>query len=165
MNPRDWKKTYVNDRPDIPNLSAAYSGLSQLFQVKPKVSEIGRYTFNPQIEWTGGGISTTPRDLATWTYRLHSGKVLSRDMYELMITSSSVEEQFPDGSKYGHGCILWNRNGAPFYGHSGIMPGFLSLTEYSSEGKYAIAIQVNTDRLARGKSLSSIAEGLHSFFK
>ena len=160
-----FNETYVNDRFDIPNLSAAYSGLGQLFHVKEKVASIGAYSFNPQIEWTGGGISTTPRDLAKWTLKLHQGGIVSPESYQTMITSSDVDDQFPDGSKYGHGCILWVWDGNNYYGHSGIMPGFLSITLYAPKFDYALAIQVNTDQLPPGKSLTTIAQGLNDILQ
>ncbi len=161
LHPLGLAKTFINDRPNLPGLSSAYSGLSQLFQVQEKVALPGKYTFNPQIEWTGGGISTTPTDVAKWTFWLHSGEVLSAESYQKMIEAVTIADQFPDGGKYGRGCILRPGVQQTYYGHSGIMPGFLSITEFSPNGQYAIAIQVNTDRLTPGKNLSAVSDALH----
>lgn len=164
LTPLHLKETYVNDRPDIPQLSAAYSGLSQVFKVKPKVSNLGVYSFNPDVEWTGGGMSSTPADLARWIYKLHHDQVLSSNSYETMIKPLTFEKQLPDGSKYGHGCMIWDLDGDIYLGHSGIMPGFLSLVQYSVNKEYALAVQINTDLLPRGKSINIIADGLHEIY-
>ncbi len=162
--PLKLKETFVNDRPEIPQLSAAYSGLSQVFKVKPKVSSLGTYSFNPDVEWTGGGISSTTADLARWIYKLHHDEILNANSYETMITPLPFEKQLPDGAKYGHGCMIWNLDGETYLGHSGIMPGFLSIVQYNVEDKYALAVQINTDLLPRGKSIDDIARNLHDIY-
>lgn len=165
LEPHALRETHVNDGPKIPNLSAAYSGLSEAFKIKPKVAISGEYTFNPQVEWTGGGMSSTTRDLARWIYRLHSGEVLTGPSYRIMVEPVPFERQLPDGSKYGYGCIIWKSDDGTYFGHSGIMPGFLSLAQYAPEYKYSLAIQVNKDLLPRGKSLNEIALLVHSLYQ
>ncbi len=38
----------------------------------------GKFIINPQIEWAGGGLATTPADLARWAKLLFEGRAFDK---------------------------------------------------------------------------------------
>jgi len=46
----------------------------------------GKFVFNPQFEWTGGGFASTPEELARWAQALYGGRVLGKEMQAQMLT-------------------------------------------------------------------------------
>lgn len=139
-------QTAPSIQPQIANLTAAYTGnmFGKIFG--EKVSKLGQYGFNPQFEWTGGGFVTNATDLARWINHLYSGDLLDASVKTQMYTPVNRQTGLPNpATGYGLGAEIFATSYGVAYGHSGFMPGFLSIMAYLPDYEMAIALQVNTD--------------------
>jgi D-alanyl-D-alanine carboxypeptidase len=102
----------------------------------------GVLAFNPQMEWTGGGVSATAKDLARWAKLLYEGKAFDSSLLPAMLNGIATD-MGPD-VKYGLGVILRPSSLGPTYGHSGFFPGYRTQMLYFPEHRLAVAIQMNT---------------------
>jgi len=110
-----------------------------------KVSAMGEYAMGPQFEWTGGGFITNPSDLAKWVYELNQGKILQASSLAQMYSPVNRQTGVPASTGYGFGAEVFATTRGVAYGHSGFMPGFISLTAYLPEYDMAVALQINSD--------------------
>jgi D-alanyl-D-alanine carboxypeptidase len=116
-----------------------------------KMVKNGKYAFNPQIEWTGGGFVTTVSDLCNWANHLYGQDVLSNEIKAEMLTSSGVQTSLFENAEYGLGVFLGKTNNISYYGHTGFVPGYRTVMEYVPNYKIAMAMQVNADKQQQGK--------------
>lgn len=110
------------------------------FQKQPIITK-GKFLMNPQSEWAGGGFASTVEDLARWAQALYAGEVLSKNLLDEMLNSTTVGE----GKNYGLGVEILQTKFGTAYGHDGEFPGYLSEMRYFPNYKFAIAVQVNSD--------------------
>lgn len=146
--------TQIADRRDLPHLPVGDSHLPAMFHLPTKVVAGGRYAFNPQLEWAGGGFASTAADLARWGTALFGGKVLSRPWLAQMTTPSGVQTDFPDGAQYGLGAILWQTELGPAWGHSGFVPGFNAILQHLPRQGVTLALLCNSDAALKGAGRS-----------
>ncbi len=150
----------------IDGLAAGYEHPENTFQTAVKVAERGVLSFNPSVEWTGGGFVSNPQDLVRWARAIYSGRALAEPYLEDLIESG-----FRGGdTDYGLGVFVNEGAPGPRWGHGGIYPGFRSSMRYYPDVDLAVALQVNhgaandialwTDRLA-GR-LATLLEGSDS---
>ncbi|MGE0142225.1 MAG: serine hydrolase domain-containing protein [Planctomycetota bacterium] len=137
----ELRDTALSDRRELPGLvNGLASGLA--FHRGPVLAD-GRYFVNPQFEDRGGGMYSTPADLARFVRELLAGSeypVAARSiLLETVATRSRVCE------RYGLGVMVDSTPLGPRIGHSGFMPGFLSRVSWYPEHELAIAIQFCTD--------------------
>lgn len=139
----------TNTRPavasTIAGLVAGYTGLSREMLLPVKMAENAVYAFNPQFEWTGGGFTTNVRDLAVWAKALYGGKVLSGPMLQEMLTPAPVPTDLYENAGYGLGAFVGETNSTKYYGHTGFVPGYVTVMQYVPDFDIAIALQINTD--------------------
>jgi CubicO group peptidase (beta-lactamase class C family) len=101
----------------------------------------GRFVYNAQAEFAGGGLITTSHDLAKWATRLWTGKVFSRArLYDMLDAKPTGEE-----SAYGLGTEIVSSARGPIYLHDGWIFGYQTVVLYLPEQKLTAAIQVNAD--------------------
>ena len=91
--------------------------------------ESGEIVVNPKFTFAAGNIYTNVYDLLRWERMLHTGKLLSQESYNEMITPS-------EDSGYGFGLIISDG----IIRHSGVIDGFNSYTEYDSAKDITIII-------------------------
>ena len=96
--------------------------------------ESGEIVVNPKFTFAAGNIYTNVYDLLRWERMLHTGKLLSQESYNEMITPS-------EDSGYGFGLIISDG----IIRHSGVIDGFNSYTEYDSSKDITIIILENYD--------------------
>lgn len=134
---------------DLTGMACGYVNVeANLFQLKQEnVIRQGRFVFNPQMEWGGGGFASTPGCLARWAYLLYSGDILSSAMKKEMRTT--VEAKLGPGSRYGLGLMQRSSDHGLVIGHSGYFPGYLTDMSYFVEHDIALVIQVNTTKMSR----------------
>ncbi|MHC5003085.1 MAG: penicillin acylase family protein, partial [Planctomycetota bacterium] len=130
--------------PEIPGLAGGYVDLRQnLFGLtEANVVRNGRFVFNPQFEWAGGGFATTPRDLARWARELYAGDVLDAAMRAEMLRG--VPARLGPESRYGLGVMIRPGPVGKVLGHAGYFPGYLTDMAFYPDHGLALAIQVNT---------------------
>lgn len=143
--PCNLKHTVHSDRRSIPGLIQGYTNLTEELLLPRKVLNDNRYAFNPQLEWTGGGLASTVSDLTLWASQLFGGRVLKQETLELMLTPSPYETTLFEKAGYGLGTFIGVTEGVTYYGHTGFSPGYITYIQYLPDYDIAIALQVNDD--------------------
>ena len=136
-------RTFATESPVIPGLAQGYAGPGNPFGGFDAMVEGGRLRINPQFEWGGGGFASTAADLSRWTWLIHEGRAFDPGLLEDFRTGTPAPLG-PEG-EYGLGVIMMELpQGGTAWGHSGIMPGYRTEAYYFPEGRFALALQVNT---------------------
>ena len=104
--------------------------------------EDGRFVFNPQLEWAGGGYASTTEDLARWAKADYEGRAFDPELLSMVL--DGVLARLGPGSSYGLGVIIQETPLGVTYGHSGFFPGYLTQVAYYPAYRFAVAVQVNT---------------------
>jgi len=156
----DLKNTIVNDNSNLEGLASGYSGFLSKYGFPEKVYSDGRFAFNPQMEWCGGGVSSTTTDLARWAKMLYEGKIVTKESICNMTTPVNFETDLSDNARYGYGCIITISDSLLYYGHQGFFPGYRSIVQYNPKYKFSIALQFNKDNPETKQSLNEL---LHPF--
>ena len=147
LEPLKLAETLPSDRRVISKVITGYSMPNSPFGIEGRVIVDGKFLFNPQMEWTGGGFASTAEDLARWAKALYEGKVLKKDVLDQMLNGVEAREGrgSGEGNKYGLACQIRPSEWGVSYGHGGWFPGYRSEMEYFPEHRIAIAVQFNTD--------------------
>jgi len=145
LKPFGLKNTYPSDRRDIHKLSQAYSRLPEDFMIPRKVVEDGKYVFNPQMEWTGGGVASTTSDLAKWADFYYTGEVFSDSLLARIIDPGEDAIRLGRNASYSMGSFIFETPHGIASGHSGFVPGYNAYFAYFKDEKIAVAIQSNSD--------------------
>ncbi len=139
------KHTLHSDRRSVPGLITGYTNLTDEFQLPHKVLNDNRYAFNPQMEWTGGGLASTVSDLTLWASQLYGGSVLKPETLKLMLTPAPYKTTLFEDAGYGLGSFIAETDGVTWYGHTGFSPGYITYLQYLPDYDIALALQVNDD--------------------
>lgn len=141
LEPLHLAETIVNDRRALPGLACGMaSGIG--FHVGPTVVD-GRYFTNPAFEYCGGGLSSTTRDLARWCRELFAGEVIPAALRPDHVDGVPAARGVAD--RYGLGCFVVSSPHGRAFGHSGVMPGYLSYALWYPDLQVAVAVQFPTD--------------------
>ncbi|HVH11732.1 MAG TPA: serine hydrolase domain-containing protein [Longimicrobium sp.] len=159
LEPLGLRHTVPSDRPHIAGLSQGYAGPQNFFGGwDTMVGADGRLMFNPQMEWTGGGVATTALDLARWARALYAGDVLHAATRAEMLRG--VPARLGPNAAYGLGVILRPTPLGASYGHSGFFPGYVTDMMYFPEHQLAVAVQVNTSAQGRAPRTAALLVAL-----
>lgn len=154
LKPYQLNQTLPANSREISGLIPGYSVHTEDLHVPVKVLlDNGKFAFNPQMEFTGGGIVCTASDLAKWGKLYYGGKVFSNKALKVMRTPCNQKTNLPDNAGYGFAAFVWNENPFIFYGHTGFFPGYVTIVEYIPEKDISIGMQWNTDKKNPEKSL------------
>ena len=147
LKPLKLAQTLPSDRRTIPGVITGYSMPNSPFGIEGRVIVDGKFLFNPQMEWTGGGFASTAEDLARWAKALYEGKLLKKEALDQMLNGVEAREGRGSGAgnKYGLACQIRQSEWGVSYGHGGWFPGYRSEMEYFPRQRVAVAIQFNTD--------------------
>lgn len=154
--PLKLDRTIPSDKRTLPEMAVGYSMPRSPFGIEGRMIRDGKFVFNPQFEYAGGGLASTPEDLAKWAKALYEGKAFrKKETLDAMLTGvdSPAARGGGKGQKYGLGVQIRDTEWGPSYGHGGWFPGYRSEVEYFPKKKVAVAIQFNTDApraLAKG---------------
>ena len=150
LRPLALTRTVPSDRRRIPGLAQGYAGPGNPFGgADAMILPDGRFSINPQFEWTGGGMASTSQDLARWGFALYGGRVLRPSELALMLQGVPAPLG-PPGTTYGLGVIVRPLAVGTSWGHSGFFPGYLTEMMYFPAERWAIAVQVNSSAAPRG---------------
>ena len=156
VKPLKLNDTIPQDGPRLKGLIQGYAGPNNPFGGKDAMIENGKFTINPQFEWTGGGWASTAHDLARWAKMIYEGKALSSDLLPTVLEGVPAP-MLGRESKYGLGVIIRKTSAGVSYGHAGFFPGYMTDMMYFPEHKVAVAVQVNTSvGRSLGKPLSRV---------
>jgi D-alanyl-D-alanine carboxypeptidase len=151
LQPLGLKETAFADQRYLVNLPIGYSTFPPLFHLPTRVIVQGRYCFNPQLEWTGGGYYSTAADLARWGASLYGGRVLSAPLLQALIDGSGHIAEMGPGVGYGLGTIIWKSESGELWGHSGFVPGFNGILQYDPKTRITLALLCNSDTALKGR--------------
>jgi D-alanyl-D-alanine carboxypeptidase len=161
LTPLHLDDTIANDRRDLEGLACGMaSGIG--FWKGPTVAD-GRYFTNPAFEYCGGGISSTTRDLARWCRELFAGSVVPAELKKEQVAGVDADRRI--SGKYGLGCFVMESPHGTAYGHSGVMPGFLSYTLHYPELEGAVAVQFPTDDVKAVGNMKRLVDELAALTK
>ena len=171
LDPLELDLTSPATRRDLEGLAVGHTGpddnmvaIAHLLMPEKTVVD-GELVFDPNTEWTGGGLVTNPRDLVVWAKTLYEGRALRGDYTRELLTPGYVPmPQTPaEPPAYGLGVHMSMTALGPVYGHGGYWPGFNSAMSFFPNHGLAVAIQWNSDGIP-GDSLRrhviSIAEAM-----
>lgn len=143
LKPLKLTRTAPSDRVEARGVVQGYAGAQNPFGGKDEMISDGKFIVNPQMEWTGGGYSSTAGDLARWAKALYEGKAISPDAVKLMITNPAAAQQL--NAQYGLGVIIRETQvTGTMWGHSGFFPGWLTEMRYYPQHKFSVAAQFNS---------------------
>ena len=142
VKPLKLDNTIPQDGLKIDGVVQGYAGVNNPFGLKDEMIHNGKFTINPQFEWTGGGWATTSEDLARWAKMYFEGKAFDASLLPQML--DGVPAKLGPNVKYGLGVIIRPTQAGITYGHSGFFPGYVTDMMYFPEQKIAVAVQVNT---------------------
>jgi D-alanyl-D-alanine carboxypeptidase len=166
LKPLHLDRTIPSNRRSLPEMAVGYSMRGSPFRVEGRTIVDGKFLINPQFEYAGGGLASTPEDLARWAKALYEGKVFrKRETLQAMLTGveASSGRGGGMGKQYGLGVQIADSEWGPSYGHGGWFPGYLSEMAYFPKYQVAVALQFNTDA---GQSLrKSLRAHLDEFMK
>jgi len=142
LRPAGLTKTRPNDERMIAGMANGYAGAGNPFGGSDAMLVDGRMPFNPQFEWTGGGIASTAEDLAKWGKYLYDGHAFEASMMAPLL--DGVPARLGPNTRYGLGVIIRDLPAGQVYGHSGFFPGYQAEMIYLPDVKAVIAFQVNS---------------------
>lgn len=148
LKPLKLGGTVPSNRRAVPGLVTGYADPRNPLGFDGRTLTDGKLMMNPQVEWAGGGLATTPEDLARWAKQLFEGRVFQKkETLEAMLdgVDTTAGRGGANGPKYGLGVQTRNTEWGPSYGHGGWFPGYRTEVAYLPDKKVAIAIQFNTD--------------------
>lgn len=160
LSPYKLIHTHPSLQRKMEKLAFAYSDMPEPFLIPNEVvNPDGVYVFNPQVEWTGGGLASTTADLAKWAKIYYTSDVISEhqraNMIEIQNTGRAVYEEV---HSYGMGTFVYKTKFGVAYGHSGFMPGYNTIMAYFPGLKLSCAIQINCDYASRALKLTEYLE-------
>jgi D-alanyl-D-alanine carboxypeptidase len=156
LKPLKLTGTIPQDGPRLKGVVQGYAGPNNPFGGTDAMIVNGKFSINPQFEWTGGGYASTAQDLARWAKMIYEGKAFSPDLLPQVLDGVSAP-MLGRETKYGLGVIIRKTSAGTSYGHSGFFPGYMTDMMYFPEHKVALAVQVNTSvGRSLGKPLSKV---------
>ena len=95
---------------------------------------------------SAGLLISTANDLIKWNNCLHNKKLFSDSTYRMMMTETSLRHHPIWGDVgYGYGMQITHDDGIIEYGHSGYIPGFVSMNFYYPETNTSVIVLENID--------------------
>jgi D-alanyl-D-alanine carboxypeptidase len=154
LDPLKLRDTTPQTSASARGVAVGYSDPDSPFPFRGRVVKNGRFVFNPQFEWAGGGMISTAGDLARWC------RLLFAEDSTLRLPRSEMVKGVPAKTgrdhRYGLGVQIRPAKSGTTYGHSGWFLGYITDMAYFPERKVAVAIQYNTDT-ARALGMSPLA--------
>ncbi len=146
LEPLGLDDTVPSNSRNIPALACGYAGERSPFRKPGRTIRDGTFVVNPQLEWTGGGLASTPLDLARWGHALFQARAFDAKLMDQFL--DGVPAATGKGDRYGLGVQIWKTPLGACFGHGGWFPGYISLLAYYRDHGLTVAIQFNTSRSA-----------------
>lgn len=146
LDPLGLTDTFPSDRPDLPGLAIGYTTSDNPFGLPQRTAdEGGQLLWNPAMEWAGGGLASTSRNLALWGHLLFGGAVMAEPYLERLLDGVPVGRD-ASGILYGAGIAIYAQTPrGPVYGHGGWIPAYVSSLRHYADHGVTVAFQINTD--------------------
>jgi len=146
LDPLGLDCTVQSDGRDISGLPVSYTVPVNPFGLPERTADgEGNLLWDPGVEWTGGGLASTSRDLARWGHALYGGLAMGAPYLDRLLDAIPVAPDAPD-VRFGAGVAAYAETPrGPVYGHGGLMPGYVSSLRHYADDGVTIAFQINTD--------------------
>ncbi len=108
--------------------------------------------------FAAGELAMTPHDLALWDQSLLSQSILSSESYKTMFTEVKLKNG--EGSGYGLGVDVRERDGHRSIEHSGEVSGFVSDNEVLIDDGVAVAVFTNQDAVGAAPQIAQLVAPL-----
>ncbi|WP_343081389.1 serine hydrolase domain-containing protein [Ostreiculturibacter nitratireducens] len=146
LTPLGLSATTPSDTPILPGLAAGYVGENNPFGLPQRtMDDAGRLLWDPAMEWTGGGLASSSRDLAVWGHAVFGGAAMAEPYLDRLLDGVPVSPDAP-GILYGAGVAIYaDTPRGPVYGHGGWIPGYVSSLRHYADHGVTVAFQINTD--------------------
>ena len=103
-------------------------------------------------------MASTTADLAKWAKHYYAGHLFSDSLALKLITPNAEASDLGEGLAFGMGSFIYSTSKGKLYGHTGFVPGFISMFGFFPERKIAVALQINCDWAAGEMPLSAYIE-------
>ncbi len=144
LDPHGLEQTTPSAR-HVPYLATGYLDPANAFGLPHRIVVDGAMVINPDIEYTGGGLTSNAGDLAAWARILYRGDAFAEPYLDELLGSAVPRSPEVGAGEYGLGVFIDQTQLGRAYGHTGWFPGYNSMVSYYPEFDIAIAIQVNRD--------------------
>ncbi|QYX66387.1 beta-lactamase family protein [Shewanella putrefaciens] len=101
--------------------------------------------------YAAGAIASTLDDMSLWHRGLSSGKVISAENYQLMVSRAKLNNG--ESVNYGFGTDVYPISGLPSYSHQGQVPGFMAWSIYFPSHDLLGTVFGNNDSVHPGPAL------------
>jgi CubicO group peptidase (beta-lactamase class C family) len=101
--------------------------------------------------YSAGAIASTLDDMSRWNNALVSGRVISKDNFQLMSTKAKLENN--DSVNYGYGLDVYPISGLESFSHQGMVPGFFAWNVYFPSKDLTAMAFTNIDSKHPGPAL------------
>ena len=128
---------------------------------RKSVGPDGTLIYDPSWEYCGGGLVSTPADLARFLKALFEGRIVSAALLKDMLTAFPMEYALPN-HRYGLGVQRFDSELGPASGHTGQFTGYRSVAFYFENSGIAVAMQVNADAEKLMPAFMKLAERAHA---
>jgi CubicO group peptidase (beta-lactamase class C family) len=92
--------------------------------------------------FASGGVCSTAGDMARWNIALHTGQILSRASYQLMVTPQGAASAL----RYGFGLFVEpSLAGTPAFVHNGGIPGFQASNAWLPADSLSVTVLANAE--------------------
>ena len=151
VTPFSLSRTIPAERRDLTGVVAGHFDMKgndyRKFGLPDTSLRDGRFTYNAQAEYAGGGMISTSHDLAQWAAVLWSGRAFSAARLADMLDGRPSEKDV----KYGLGAEIRASGRGPMYLHDGWIFGYTTVMLYLADEHISAAIQVNSDPMPPSK--------------
>lgn len=146
INPLALSDTAPSNHRNLADLAVGYTSTGNPFGIPQRtMDEDGRLYWDPAVEWTGGGLVSTSRDLAVWGRALFTGSAMEEPYLDALLDGMPVAPDTPN-RRYGTGVAIHaNTPRGTVYGHAGWIPGYVSSLRHYVDHGITVAFQINTD--------------------
>ena len=146
LTPLELSDTSPSNLRSIPGLAVGYTAPDNPFGMPPRtMDDEGALVWDPAMEWTGGGLASTSRDLAKWGQALFTGAAMEGSYLDRLLDGVPVSPDAP-GVLYGAGVAIYSDTPrGPVYGHGGWIPGYVSSLRHYAGHELTVAFQINSD--------------------
>lgn len=132
------------------------AGIAKGFQrVRPDL--IDATGSNLSVEWTAGGMVSTPSDLAIFALALRDGRIVSPASLKFMTQWTPARK----GSEVGHGLFRTQSDTVATIGHNGSVLGFTGSFYWTEQGDAIVAVLSNVGTMHAGDVPTSAAHFAH----
>ena len=146
LDPQGLDRTFLDGEEELPQALAKGWGAGQSDQT---------HALHPSVPWTAGSMVEEVGELVDWADALYAGDAISESARAQLFDFVTIQGSSGYGLGVEHGL---STDGESFVGHSGEIPGFLTLMYYFQDSHIAVATIVNNELGDPSASFGALAQ-------